>query len=251
MKYVYLAMNWILGLLFLTMGLVSMVESPLAGLSLVLLSFLLLPPVRKFFYSKVNIQIPIRVKAVSIFALIAAYAVFLSQSENNKAQEVAAQEAEAKEKTEKTARLEQENIAYFTANKEKIVLTANSALATKEYQSVISQTSKYLMSGDEELKNINSIAKIEIEKIRAREKQIEEQFSAWDGSHRNLERVIKKAMNDPDSYEHDETKYWDRGDHLIVETTYRGKNAFGGVVKNYVKAKISLDGQVLQILDQT
>lgn len=58
-------------------------------------------------------------------------------------------------------------------------------------------------------------------------------------------------MNDPDSYEHDETVYWDMGDHLVVKTTYRGKNAFGGVVRNFVKAKVSLDGDILQILDQT
>ena len=57
-------------------------------------------------------------------------------------------------------------------------------------------------------------------------------------------------MNDPDSYEHVRTVYWDRGDHLVVMTTFRGKNAFGGVVTNSVKARVSLDGQVQQILDQ-
>ena len=84
-----------------------------------------------------------------------------------------------------------------------------------------------------------------------RKERIERQFSAWDGSHRNLEKTIKKSMNDPDSYDHAETIYWDNGDHLIVKTTFRGKNAFGGVVKNFVKAKVSLDGNILQILDQT
>jgi len=84
----------------------------------------------------------------------------------------------------------------------------------------------------------------------ARKKKIESQFSPWDGSHRNLERVIKESMNDPDSYEHVKTVYWDRGDYLIVKTTFRGKNAFGGVVKNSVTAKVGLDGQVLQILSQ-
>jgi hypothetical protein len=34
------------------------------------------------------------------------------------------------------------------------------------------------------------------------------------------------------------------------QTTFRGKNAFGGVVKNTVKAKVSLDGDVLEIIDQ-
>lgn len=311
MKYVYLALNWIFGVLFLILGLVSMIESPMAGLSLLLLSLLLLPPVRKITYSKTNKEISIKIRAASIFALIVAFGVFSGQNQDKKAQEVAIQQA--KEKAEKIAQIKQDNINHFSANREQIISLANSALEAKEYQSVITQTGKYLVSGDEELKGISSSAKIEIEKIRksertkqllselkkvpsseyeknqklyqqlaslhpnnqtyknklkvysekiekekqeklaaeARTKQIKEQFSAWDGSHRNLERVIKKAMNDPDSYEHDETVYWDRGDHLVVKTTYRGKNAFGGVVRNFLKAKVSLGGQILQILDQT
>jgi len=85
---------------------------------------------------------------------------------------------------------------------------------------------------------------------RERQKRIKSQFSAWNGAHRNLEKVIKKLMNDPDSYKHVETVYWDMGDYLIVQTTFRGKNAFGGIVTNSVKAKVDLDGNVLQILKQ-
>lgn len=83
-----------------------------------------------------------------------------------------------------------------------------------------------------------------------RKKKIKSQFSGWNGSHRNLEEVIKASMNDPRSYEHVETVYWDQGDHLVVRTTFRGKNAFGGVVKNGVKAKVSLDGEILEMLDR-
>ena len=75
-----------------------------------------------------------------------------------------------------------------------------------------------------------------------RKERIATGFSLWDGSHRKLEERIKKAMNDPDSYQHVETRYADKGDYLIVSTEYRGKNAFGGVVKNAVVAKCSLDG---------
>ncbi len=57
-------------------------------------------------------------------------------------------------------------------------------------------------------------------------------------------------MNDPGSYDHDKTVYWDMGDHLVVRTTFRGKNAFGGMVINSIKAKVSLNGQVLQIIEQ-
>lgn len=88
------------------------------------------------------------------------------------------------------------------------------------------------------------------EKVAAeRKEKIRTQFSAWDGSHRNLERLIKRTMHNPDSYEHVETTYGDRGDHLIVRTVFRGTNAFGGVVRNAVKAKVSLDGQIISIIE--
>lgn len=89
-----------------------------------------------------------------------------------------------------------------------------------------------------------------VKKNAARKKRIEGGFSAWDGSHLGLTKVIKESMNDPRSYEHVDTKYWDMGDHLIVTTTFRGKNAFGGVVKNWVKAKTDLDGNVLEVIEQ-
>lgn len=87
-------------------------------------------------------------------------------------------------------------------------------------------------------------------KTPSRDEIIEKQFSAWDGSHIKLTELIKDSMNDPKSYEHVETVYWDMKDHLIVNTTFRGKNAFGGTVKNTVKAKISLDGEGIEILEQ-
>jgi hypothetical protein len=86
-------------------------------------------------------------------------------------------------------------------------------------------------------------------KAKARTEMIEQQFSAWDGSHRNLERVIKAGMNDPDSYEHVETRYGDRGDHLIVSTTFRGRNAFNGMVVNTVRAKVAMNGDVLGVIE--
>lgn len=100
-------------------------------------------------------------------------------------------------------------------------------------------------------KTDNSKKEVEVltpEELRA--KDIKRQFSPWDGSHRNLEKIIKTSMNDPKSYEHDDTAYWDRGDHLIVQTTFRGKNGYGAIVKSTVKAKVSLSGEILEILEQ-
>jgi lipopolysaccharide export LptBFGC system permease protein LptF len=75
-----------------------------------------------------------------------------------------------------------------------------------------------------------------------RQKKINSQFSIWNGSHINLEREIKDSMHDPNSYQHIKTGYYDKGDYLIVTTTFRGKNAFGALIKNTVKAKVNLEG---------
>jgi hypothetical protein len=88
-----------------------------------------------------------------------------------------------------------------------------------------------------------------VTKETERKASLGKNFSDWDGSHVNLERHIKKSMNDPKSYEHIETKYWDHDEYLIVQTTFRGKNAFGALVKNQVKAKVGLNGEVIEILD--
>ncbi len=84
----------------------------------------------------------------------------------------------------------------------------------------------------------------------SRDEKIKKQFSAWDGSHIKLTEYIKGIMNDPDSYQHVETKYWDKGDYLIVFTQFRGKNMFGGVVKNGCLAKVSINGNILHVFNQ-
>ena len=76
-------------------------------------------------------------------------------------------------------------------------------------------------------------------------------FSAWDGSHRALTQKIKGSMNDPSSYEHVETGISDLGDYFMVKTTFRGKNAFGGLVLNSVVAKVDTKGNVIEILGKS
>ncbi len=84
---------------------------------------------------------------------------------------------------------------------------------------------------------------------------IESQFSAFDGSNITMNRLIKNNMNDESSFKHIETSYVEiysedvrdrinsmianigysvnlnAGD-LYITTTFSGKNAFGGTVKN-------------------
>lgn len=159
--------------------------------------------------------------------------------------------AKAQEKREK-------DISFYQANRSPILTEIKVRIESESYEEAIEKSSLYLSANDAELTELNLLArerlaaKVEKERVEAeRKKVLEPSFSSWSGAHFGLERFIKEAMNDPGSYEHDDTVFWDKGDYLIVRTTYRGKNAFGGVVKNFVEAKVDLKGNVLDIVDQS
>ncbi|MDD2566050.1 MAG: hypothetical protein PHZ26_05260 [Candidatus Gracilibacteria bacterium] len=105
-----------------------------------------------------------------------------------------------------------------------------------------------------EKKRQEEIAKQEQERIEKenREKKIESQFSAWDGSHIKLKDYVKKNLKDPDSFEHIGTKYWILQDkdgtyYISVNMNYRAKNSFGGyVIENY-KAFFDIDGNSIKL----
>lgn len=80
-----------------------------------------------------------------------------------------------------------------------------------------------------------------------REQLVLAQFSKWDGSHRGLVELVQRQMNDADSFEHVETRYWDRGDHLFLRMTFRGTNVFGAKVLNEVAATVDMNGKVLSL----
>lgn len=81
-----------------------------------------------------------------------------------------------------------------------------------------------------------------------REKIIAKSFSAWDGSHYEVTKLIKASMHDPGSYEHIETRYNDEGDYLVVGTEFRGKNLFGGMMKSWLRAKVKPSGEIIEVV---
>ena len=83
----------------------------------------------------------------------------------------------------------------------------------------------------------------------SRDKYIKRAFSSRDSSHGGLTKWVKENMNDPDSYEHVSTSYVDMGDHLVINMTFRGKNMSGDVVEDFIKAKVDLEGNVLELLN--
>lgn len=89
------------------------------------------------------------------------------------------------------------------------------------------------------------------EEIRA--EKIDKSFSSWDGSHYELTRLIKKSMHDPSSYKHVKTRHecdTYTCNSLLVRTSYRGKNLFGGTVLNRVTARVDLEGNLIEVISQ-
>ena len=82
---------------------------------------------------------------------------------------------------------------------------------------------------------------------KAREDKITSMFSSWDGSHRQLVKYVKSSMNDPDSFDHVQTRIWDMKSHIVIKMTFRGKNAFNATVTNTVRAELSFDNVLSNI----
>ena len=152
MKLVYLVFNWVFGVLFLLTGLFSIIESPFGGICLIVISALLLPPVRSFIYLKTNKELSVKVRAISIFVFFIAFGMFIGQSQDRKAQELAVKQAQ--EQAKKAAQIRQEKIDYFNANCSEIISSLKKSLSEKDYKAVVSKSSEYLVSGDKELKQV-------------------------------------------------------------------------------------------------
>ncbi|MNK08397.1 hypothetical protein D3C87_263320 [compost metagenome] len=107
--------------------------------------------------------------------------------------------------------------------------------------------------GNIEVENVeieNPSENIESETVQdGSEKDINKQFSPWDGSHFKLEEYVKNNMKNPDSYEHVSSEYKARDNYLEVHLTYRGTNSYNAVVTEKVIAKCDLStGNVLEII---
>lgn len=264
MSYFLLAIDWIVGLSFLMGGLLIMTKIYLGALPFFAIALLYLPPVRKYYAKRNpnNFNETMTGKfraALSFFVLVIGFLVFGIISVALQEKIISYKNEHQRNENERI--VNEENNKYFSDNRPAIIEKIKKAIDFGDYTMAISVSDKYLSSNDDYLISLRSIAKEQFDKIKAaeneknrikaeRENKIKIQFSKYDGSHINLEKIIKDNANDPDSYKHVETVYWDKDSYLIVKTTFRGKNAFGGVVKNSVKAMVDLDGQVLQIIEQ-
>lgn len=167
MNYVYLASNWIFGLLCLLLGFLALSDSIKAGFILLGMSFLLLPPIRNFVYSRTNFEIPFNYRAILIFVLFFSFSYFIGVSQENKKQLLADKQAE--EQKEKLAKIKNENINFFRNNREKIISDVKTGISNKQYQLAITQATKYLEAQDEELNKLHSEAKLQYGEVQKNE----------------------------------------------------------------------------------
>ncbi len=158
---------------------------------------------------------------------------------------------------EKTFIAEDSDTIYFQLKK---VATTGNWQSTAEIHRSIYQK-KYDTLLQENFNNKYNLVKTKISFIPNPEQQkennergerknkIQMQFSAWDGSHSKLKSLVKDGMNDPSSFDHVNTTYEDKGKYILVQMTFRGKNAFGAKVLNSVTAKVDLAGNILSVSD--
>lgn len=141
-------------------------------------------------------------------------------------------------------------------NEEKLILFLSKKLKipTSEISLPYFPTEKvnpYISEEDEKdsisrMKALQATIKQKQKAAEKRKEEIELQFSHWDGSHRDLERRIKESMNDPDSYKHYKTFYFDHGKHITVITEFGGRNSFGGMVRNTISADYTINGDFIK-----
>ena len=217
MTTIKLILKWLYGIGLAISGLGFMFSTSfIGGLLFILGGLILLPPTLKMIEDKIGRQLTRPIKYLTVIGSVFIGIIFIANNQVDKDNEIKKQEQEAFEKLPQHVK--------------------DSINLAKAHQ--------------DSLDNIQREAERLVNEQKNRKEKVEKQFSAWDGSHPGLTRLIKKSMNDPDSYEHVETRFRDDGNSIFVITEFRGKNAFGGKVKNTVSARVDFEGNVIEVISQ-
>ncbi|WP_066838157.1 hypothetical protein [Rufibacter ruber] len=212
MEVVKRFLKWIYGIGLVIAGLFLISFSTLGGFLISIAGLLLIPPVRRKLGTLTKIQIS-KLPIILLF-LIGTTLCIIKRNDSLRVEEEV--------KFSKLSKTEQDSVLAAKAIQE-----SNQTVLTK----------RGLEQEQEE------------EKRAQRDEELGKQFHPYDGSHIVLERYIKANMNNPDSYEHVETTYRDFNKYLLVITRFRGTNAYGGVVTNTIRAKVALNGDIIEILE--
>jgi len=149
MKMLGLIISWFWGIFFLLFGIASVIyKKPLPAIPLFVMALLLLPPIRKFTYSKTNFKLPFIARAVSILILLLISGHLAGQSQQKK------------------------NIEYFSRNAPEVLGEIRALIKSENYKAALSQTEKYMGLGNKEIIYLNSIVKDKIEEEKKKVLQV-------------------------------------------------------------------------------
>jgi hypothetical protein len=225
--------KWIFSIIFLLVSIGALTDKAIISfIAFLLIGLLLLPPLTEFWKTKLPFTTNLVYKGLIIFGLIIIAGIGLPKPT----------------KTNMPTSKTEEKIKEEDSKQEQ----SSNKIEEPKVDAVV-YTKKQLDSIAKEKVRAEKLAKeqAEAEQIARdavdRKGKIEKQFSAWDGSHKNLERYIKENMNDPDSYDHVETRFEDKGKYIFIACKFRGTNAFGGKIVTYVTAKADIDGNLLEV----
>ena len=217
MAKIKLLLKWVYGIGFTIAGLILMFSTSfVGGLLFIIGGIILFPPTLKIIEEKIGAPLNRTVKYITIIVIQFVGIIFIASNQVDKEDVKKKKEQEAFDKLPKQVK---DSINLVKAKQDSV---------------------------DNIQKEQERIA----EEIENRKEDLEKQFSPYDGSHNGLTELIKKNMPDPESYEHVETRFSDKGDHIFVVTKFRGKNGFGGYVFQTVSANVDFKGNVIEILSQ-
>lgn len=288
MEKFFLVLNWIVGSFLLLVGFASIVTDGVIGLPFILMGLLFFPPFRKLMFNLTGKKLNAVYRGILAFIFFMPFVYIIDHRKNQgiaeeEAKKVAEFEAKKTSIVDKAHGLYNQELypqvisfadKYDYANNQELIdLKAKAENKIKvlkvfadlklhgedSYQERARLYSKLVEldpNNDTYNKKLAEYSKLakekhdKLERKRIRDEKIEKSFSPWSGAHNGLERLIKKGMNDPDSYDHVKTIYYDRGETLLVKTTFRGTNAFGAKVIGSVTAEVDLDGNVIKVVEQ-
>lgn len=201
MKHVYLVINWTFGVLFLIIGLLGLLGVFLTNdlsialwcLPLIAISFLILPPVRKFAYSKTNKEMPFKARAGAVLILFVIFLASMAhEGDKLKKQELAQQAEEIAQASEnKKKQIAKE----FDENQESILSNAKQLFDQENYPSVIALSWKYASVHNQQLDEFGQKAQrieAEIEAKKQTEKLLSELPNIRDDDYEKLLSYFQK-----------------------------------------------------------
>ncbi|MGZ4159738.1 MAG: hypothetical protein ACXVNF_02910 [Neobacillus sp.] len=142
-KPIYLFLNWIFGVIFFLSAFVSLFDGSnyLCSLGYFLISFMLLPPIRNFAYSKTNIELPLLVRSITILSLIMVAGSFSKEYTNK--QELNSSSKSALMPIEKTEKEAKDNIEAQKKETEEILTKLKSVTSIYENQKLYQKLVTY------------------------------------------------------------------------------------------------------------